>query len=99
MKSLRAASLAWTIVACLSLAQAAFAADATESGYQTVAGNVQSQVPEQPAAAVPATDNGNESNGSSLPFTGFDVAIVALVGTGLVGLGFGIRRLGRRPAS
>jgi hypothetical protein len=101
MTTLRATSLVWAIVACLSLAPAAFAANATESGYQTVAGDVQSQVPEQPAA-VPATDTGNasnENNGSNLPFTGFDVAIVALIGTGLVGIGFGVRRLSRRPAA
>ena len=33
----------------------------------------------------------------SLPFTGFQVGIVALVGIGLVSLGFAMRRGTRRP--
>lgn len=45
------------------------------------------------------TVGGGESNGGggSLPFTGFQVGIVLLVGIGLVSLGFAMRRGTRRP--
>jgi len=33
--------------------------------------------------------------GSSLPFTGLDLALVVLIGVGLLGLGFGLRRASR----
>jgi hypothetical protein len=36
------------------------------------------------------------SNTGSLPFTGFEVGLVALAGIGLVGLGFAMRRSTRR---
>ena len=36
------------------------------------------------------------SNTGSLPFTGFEVGLVALAGIGLVGLGFAMRRSARR---
>lgn len=34
--------------------------------------------------------------GSSLPFTGLDLAVVVLIGAGLLGLGFGLRWASRR---
>jgi hypothetical protein len=34
--------------------------------------------------------------GSSLPFTGLDLGLVVLIGAGLVGLGFGLRRATHR---
>jgi hypothetical protein len=39
---------------------------------------------------------GDNTGGGSLPFTGFEVGIVALAGIGLVGLGFAMRRGTRR---
>jgi hypothetical protein len=57
------------------------------------------------------SDNGNSggvegqqsavgtANGSSLPFTGFDAALVLVGGLALVGLGVGLRRFGRRSSN
>jgi hypothetical protein len=39
----------------------------------------------------------NVSDSGTLPFTGFEVGVIALVGIGLVGLGFAMRRGLRRP--
>jgi len=36
-----------------------------------------------------------EQPGQTLPFTGFDVALIALGGLGLIGLGLAVRRLSR----
>jgi hypothetical protein len=44
---------------------------------------------------VLASQSQSASDGS-LPFTGLDVALVALIGAGLVGLGFGLRWATRR---
>lgn len=41
-------------------------------------------------------EGGSTSPGGSLPFTGFEVGIVALAGFGLVALGFAMRRGTRR---
>jgi hypothetical protein len=38
----------------------------------------------------------NAQTGSSLPFTGLDLAVVVLIGAGLVGLGLGLRWASRR---
>lgn len=35
------------------------------------------------------------TSGSTLPFTGFDLTLIALAGLFLIVLGFGIRRIGR----
>lgn len=44
-------------------------------------------------------DSSSESTATgSLPFTGFDVGVLAAVGIGLTALGFGIRRLNRQPS-
>ncbi len=56
--------------------------------------------PGDPAnSADPAdpADPAAESEGGSLPFTGLDVALLAVAGAGLVAVGFGMRRLTRRP--
>ncbi len=34
---------------------------------------------------------------STLPFTGADLVVVSIAGVALLGLGFGLRRVGRRP--
>jgi hypothetical protein len=44
-------------------------------------------------AASPSSGSG--TSGGGLPFTGFDVGLVALIGAALLGSGFLIRRLGR----
>jgi hypothetical protein len=40
-----------------------------------------------------------KESGASLPFTGFDVALVALIGVGLVGTGLVVRRTVRSNQS
>ncbi len=40
---------------------------------------------------------GASGDGGGLPFTGLDLALLGLAGTGLVALGLGMRRLTRRP--
>lgn len=40
-----------------------------------------------------------KQSGASLPFTGFDVALVALIGVGLVGTGLVVRRTVRSNQS
>jgi hypothetical protein len=39
------------------------------------------------------------SAGSSLPFTGFEAGLVALIGLALLGAGFGVRRATRHPGA
>ncbi len=43
------------------------------------------------------TSQSESGSGGSLPFTGLDVALLAVAGAGLVALGFGMRRLTRNP--
>ena len=38
---------------------------------------------------------GDPSGSGSLPFTGFDAALIAVAGVGLAGLGFGLRYVTR----
>jgi hypothetical protein len=44
------------------------------------------------------TTNVVGANEGSLPFTGFEVGLMALAGIGLVGIGFAMRRGIRRPS-
>ena len=54
--------------------------------------------PGDPAAAATGTGSGYEvDDGTSLPFTGFDVGLLAIAGAALVAVGVGTRRLTRRP--
>jgi hypothetical protein len=39
-----------------------------------------------------------DSATGALPFTGFEASLIVLAGLGLVGLGFGLRRLARRDS-
>jgi hypothetical protein len=54
-------------------------------------GGKTSTTPSTPAAAPVATSSGP----STLPFTGTDIGVFMVAGIALVGLGFGLRRLGR----
>jgi len=73
----------------LALATTASAQQASQDGYSNQAGQVQGQV------------NGGSggSGGGSLPFTGFDMALLAAAGGLLAAVGFGMRRLTRMPDS
>ncbi len=56
--------------------------------------------PSGPTAAPAGTSNetpSSSSSGSSLPFTGADLGVLAAAGGLLLGLGFGLRRLTHRP--
>jgi hypothetical protein len=87
----------------LALGGTALAQDTSPTGdaYGGVLGNEVENTADTTADTPPATVVHNEagSPGSSLPFTGFQVGLVALVGIGLVALGFGMRRGTRRPAA
>jgi hypothetical protein len=68
----------------MSVAGPALAQSPTASGYDEsqVLGELENTPPDKPP---PSTNN-------SLPFTGLDVAVLVLMGVGLVGTGFVIRR-------
>ena len=72
-------ALAMTAVATPAMAQSS-----TAGGYDE--SRVLGEISE-------TNNNGNDNgNGSSLPFTGLDLGIVALMGAGLLGTGLVIRR-------
>jgi hypothetical protein len=80
----------------LALGGTAFAQNPTTDTYGGVLGN---EVENNGSSTGAPTTVSNEAgaNEGSLPFTGFQVGIVALAGIGLVGLGFAMRRGTRRP--
>ena len=45
----------------------------------------------------PVDPGSHSSDPGGLPFTGLDVALLVAMGVGLAGMGFGLRRLTRRP--
>jgi hypothetical protein len=77
------------IVGILVLPGAAFAQSGV-TGYSNQAGAVQGQINDDVAGT-------SEASGSSLPFTGSDLAIVAAAGIMLASLGVGLRRLTHAP--
>jgi len=74
----------------LALAVPAFGQSSVE-GYNDEGGQVASQV-QGGDNTPPSTDDG-----SSLPFTGLDVSLLAAAGCVLVAAGLGMRRLTRAP--
>lgn len=50
-----------------------------------------------PVSSSGGSSQSESDSGGSLPFTGLDVALLAVAGAGLVALGFGMRRLTRNP--
>jgi hypothetical protein len=83
----------------LALGGTAFAQDSpTTDTYGGVLGNEVENNGSSTGSPSPASPPGNvTADEGSLPFTGFQVGIVALAGIGLVGLGFAMRRGTRRP--
>jgi hypothetical protein len=49
--------------------------------------------PSSPAVAATTSSSGLNSNVGSLPFTGLDVMVLAVVAAGLIGTGLALRRL------
>lgn len=100
------------LVAVLAIAPATMAATPLQQGYQpndrnaqNDAGNGVGGVKSRNNANDNANDNANGNTGAntvkatkagSLPFTGFDLGMVFVVGSSLVLLGFGLRRATRR---
>lgn len=97
-------SILLAVVLALALSPSAFAQSGAQlDGYSDQAGQVQSQVAPDRASGddggvapvAVSGDGGGED--SALPFTGLDLALIGIVGAGLVLLGFGLRRLTRAP--
>jgi hypothetical protein len=87
-------------VLCIALFVAAGPAYAQsgQSAYAEPAGSVQQQLDNgsNDAHKVSAVTHENASDsGSTLPFTGLDLALVVAAGGVLLGMGLGIRRLSR----
>jgi len=88
-------------IASLSLASVSVASSATQSGYAGPGGNSQGEVagstsnPPTNASTAGSPTNATRSSTGSLPFTGYDVALVLGVGSVLLLAGFGMRRLTR----
>ena len=93
MKKLLAAVIA---IAMLAAPTQAMAQAPTNDSYDD--SSVQTVDPGDPADPVDPGDPASEDGtGGSLPFTGTDVALLVAAGGGLLVLGFGVRRLTRRP--
>ena len=76
----RITSLLVCVAFVLALAMPAYAQTPTQDAYAGLAG-------------VEQDDGGNDAaTDGSLPFTGLELAVVALVGVGLLGTGFAVRR-------
>jgi len=77
-----------SLLLALALALPALAQGPSQDGYST-----------DGPQAIERTGGGDpeqvEGGSSSLPFTGFDLVLVAALGTGLLGIGAGMRRLTR----
>jgi hypothetical protein len=66
----------------------------TTDAYGGVLGN---EVENSGDTTANVQEVGGDTGSGNLPFTGFQVGIVVLVGIGLVSLGFAMRRGTRRP--
>ena len=88
MKKLLAVGIVGTM---LAVPAQAMAQSPTKDGYS-----------DSSVAVVNSDERGGSGHssswsGDSLPFSGLDVALIVAMGGGLVLLGFGMRRLTRRP--
>jgi len=103
MKKTFVISIIAALALMASLATTAFAQSSAD-GYSDSGGQIQTQVAGgggggNPPAGTPATTVTpvSDSSGSTLPFTGLDVALLVGAGGLLVVAGFGMRRLTRAP--
>jgi hypothetical protein len=88
LKRLASLSAAVFVLSICASVPAAFAASSSQEGYSRPGGT--SQV----AISTPENTTKTQS-GSFLPFTGLDIGFLVMVGGGLLGLGYGLRRLTR----
>ena len=96
-------ALAAALILSLAFATVAVGQSSTEEGYNPTGPEVVNKVDEQdddqaPASANNPTNNSSD-NGSELPFSGLDLALLAGAGAMLLALGLGMRRLTRSPES
>ena len=96
----------------LALAAPAFS-QSTLNGYRDQGGKAQGQVQGTQAGNGSSPDNGSAGNGDNsgdaqrtvdkgsgtLPFTGVELGLVLAMGAALLGVGVGLRRVSRPPAS
>jgi hypothetical protein len=103
----RIAALCAMLVLALAMSAPALAQSGPQlQGYTDEAGQTQDVV-NQPSdgdgsgiagQTTPVESVGGTTSGdSSLPFTGFDLGLMAAAAAALFGLGFGLRRLARAP--
>jgi hypothetical protein len=101
----RIAALGAMLVLALAMSAPALAQSGPQlQGYADEGGQTQDVV-NQPsggdgsgiAGQTTPVDSVGASGDSSLPFTGFDLGLMAAAAAGLFGLGFGLRRLARAP--
>jgi len=84
---LKAATILAVLCAVLAVPGTALATSPTQDAYSGVAGVQQSSNAPVNAAAVevgPVSTEEVESSGATLPFTGLEVGLIALVGVGLL---------------
>jgi hypothetical protein len=101
--SMKRLALILAVVAVVSFAaMPAYAANSVGDGYagrgSGVVGAVSNGGGGTPTSA-PQVVQATSSSGSSLPFTGLDVGLLALGGIALVGVGVGLRRFARPLSS
>jgi hypothetical protein len=80
----RITSLLVCVLFVLALAVPVYAQSPTQDAYEGIAG-----VEQGGGGSSPSASGGGDG---SLPFTGLELAVVALAGAGLVGAGFAVRR-------
>ena len=73
--------------------------DGYENGGENVAGGLAGEEQGGGGGGAPeaAPGTSGETSGSSLPFTGLDIALILGVGGALTAVGLGTRRLTRQP--
>lgn len=85
----------------LALPAQAMGQSATGNAYEessvTIVNSGDPGDPADPGTPVDPGTGSSSSSGGALPFTGIDLALLAAMGGGLLVLGFGMRRLTRRP--
>jgi hypothetical protein len=108
LKRLASLSVAIVVLSVFASVPAAFAATTAQEAYAPQGGTAQVDVSRGGGGGgTSAVGNGGDStlaakagttktqDGGFLPFTGLDVGFLVMVGGGLLGLGYGLRRLAR----
>src|SRR5437879_1077953 len=92
LKRLASLTVVVVVLSVFASVPAAFAASSSQEGYSRPGGTSQVAVASTPSDQANATKT---QGGSFLPFTGLDLGFLVMVGGGLLGLGYGLRRLTR----